>query len=110
MLHIFGKSFSLDCLHVRIRAQVIEEEAMSYRSSHQSSQRGEGTKSALRLMLGLITCLPLAYAADDAAFEVASVRPTPRPLHFGVRICEGGPGTSNPGTWTCRAVNLSTMI
>jgi uncharacterized protein (TIGR03435 family) len=67
-------------------------------------------KSMALTTLSLLIVGLYAYAADGVSFEVASVKVT-EPLPRGVRRgCIGGPGTSNPGAWSCAHVTLSELI
>jgi uncharacterized protein (TIGR03435 family) len=49
-----------------------------------------------------------AVSAQNPEFEVASVRPA-TPGARGTR-CSGGPGTADPGLFTCENCNLSTLV
>jgi uncharacterized protein (TIGR03435 family) len=52
-----------------------------------------------------------AAAAQTSQFEVASIKPAPPPpngrMHVSIR---GGPGTEDPGTFTCRNCNLFGLV
>lgn len=60
----------------------------------------------------LLASLLAAVSHAQPAFEVASIKPTPiaqqGPGHPGG--CRGGPGTSDPGAWTCANMPLSDLI
>ena len=59
-------------------------------------------------ILILLASLPAAYG-EGPTFEVASIKPaSPLGTTFGgIRIgCSGGPGTKDPGRWTCESMNL----
>jgi uncharacterized protein (TIGR03435 family) len=51
---------------------------------------------------------------EDLTFEVASIKPAPAPLAQSGRMmrigCSGGPGTNDPGRWTCENMSLSNMV
>jgi uncharacterized protein (TIGR03435 family) len=55
-------------------------------------------------------------AGSHPAFEVASVKPAAPLAGPGARsltnprVCFGGPGTTDPGTWSCRARSLALLI
>jgi uncharacterized protein (TIGR03435 family) len=53
-----------------------------------------------------------AQPAGSASFEVASVRLSPPPQSYaGISGgCNGGPGSGDPGLWTCRNVSMSILI
>lgn len=63
-----------------------------------------------RMLLSFFLAGLSAYSADDVSFEVASVKSVERPGPRESRLCTGGPGTANPGTWSCRHVTLSYLI
>lgn len=68
-----------------------------------------------RAVLGLLACC-VAYGqtADPAvSFEVASVKPSPPPDATGARRimgCNGGPGTSSPGQYTCVNATVANLV
>ncbi|HUP04817.1 MAG TPA: TIGR03435 family protein, partial [Bryobacteraceae bacterium] len=62
----------------------------------------------------LIACLALATAcaqppAQSPVFEVVSIKPSP-PGAGSTVSSGGGPGTRDPGLWTCRGPNLANII
>jgi uncharacterized protein (TIGR03435 family) len=60
----------------------------------------------------VIAALVALTGQAQPSFEVASVKPSP-PRQEGVRRpvgCRGGPGTSDPGLFTCTDMPLSTLI
>jgi uncharacterized protein (TIGR03435 family) len=64
-------------------------------------------------ILILMTLLPAAYS-EGPTFEVASIRPVP-PLDLTrmpaqPSVCTGGPGTKDPGRWTCENTNLANIV
>jgi uncharacterized protein (TIGR03435 family) len=64
-------------------------------------------------ILFLMALLPAAYS-EGPTFEVASIRPVPpldltRPPAQPVG-CAGGPGTKDPGRWTCENTNLANVV
>jgi uncharacterized protein (TIGR03435 family) len=61
----------------------------------------------LPVILGFFLIGPPAYAADDVSFEVASVKPADAQARG---LCTGGPGTSDPGTFSCPHVSLAALI
>src|SRR6202789_2750667 len=52
--------------------------------------------------------LAVGQSADAPSFEAASIKATSRAT-TGVR-CSGGPGTTDPGTWSCSDVLLAFLI
>jgi uncharacterized protein (TIGR03435 family) len=61
----------------------------------------------------ILLCLLAACAAygQSPAFEVASIKPTPRPEGGGMRVgTTGGPGTKDPGRWTCENMSFSNLV
>src|SRR5580700_6387955 len=52
-----------------------------------------------------------AQSADKPEFEVASVRASPPADAGGVTVgCRGGPGTQDPGLFTCQNISLSNLV
>jgi uncharacterized protein (TIGR03435 family) len=53
-----------------------------------------------------------AQTAPKLEFEVASIKPSPPPPAGvgSVVFCRGGPGTNDPGLYTCGNINLSALI
>jgi uncharacterized protein (TIGR03435 family) len=77
----------------------------------------EGAVFAMRPMLLAVTlACGAAYSQTPASpsFEVASIKPSPPltgPMRSGMRLgCGGGPGTSDPGMWTCSFTSLAELI
>ena len=64
----------------------------------------------IRILI-LLTLLPAAYG-EGPNFEVASIRPAPPidPKQFMDTRCHGGPGTKDPGRWTCANISLSNLV
>jgi uncharacterized protein (TIGR03435 family) len=63
-------------------------------------------------LLTLASGCAYGQTADAPTFEVASIKPA-EPLARGVRNrtgCFGGPGTTDPGTWSCRFLPLALLI
>jgi len=64
----------------------------------------------MRPLILVLSSVTLAYgqAANPLSFEVASVKPaSPSATR---RACSGGPGTTDPGTWTCTNVPLAFVV
>lgn len=63
------------------------------------------------IILVLLILLPAAYS-EGPTFEVASIRPAPPidPRQFTDTRCPGGPGTKDPGLWTCANISLSNLV
>jgi uncharacterized protein (TIGR03435 family) len=57
-------------------------------------------------ILILLTLLPTAYG-QSSTFEVASIKPSALGPGGGIR---GGPGTKDPGRWTCQNAGLSAVV
>lgn len=73
----------------------------------------------MRLTLSLLFAFALvcgvAYSQPSdptLTFEVASVKASPpRPPNGAIRVgCTGGPGSKDPGRWTCRNMTVSNLI
>ena len=64
----------------------------------------------MRTVLPVLFFALCASAADGGSFEVASVKPADPPTREDGIGCTGGPGTSSPGTWTCRHILLSQLV
>lgn len=65
---------------------------------------------AIPYFILLLLILP-AYAKGQS-FEVASIKPAPPPeqtIMMGIG-CRGGPGTNDPGRWTCMNLNLPILV
>jgi uncharacterized protein (TIGR03435 family) len=59
----------------------------------------------------LLLLISSAYAKGQS-FEVASIKPAPPPeqtIMMGIG-CRGGPGTNDPGRWTCVNLNLPILV
>ena len=66
--------------------------------------------ATIRILI-LLTSLPAAYS-EGQNFEVASIKPAP-PIdqrRFIDTSCHGGPGTKDPGRWTCANISLSNLV
>jgi uncharacterized protein (TIGR03435 family) len=66
--------------------------------------------ATIRTLILLALVLP-AYG-EGPTFEVASIRPSPQTkqgLLMGIG-CKGGPGTNDPGMWTCVNMNLPILV
>lgn len=63
-------------------------------------------------ILLLSTTVARAQASGKPEFEVASIRPSPPPdPGVGTTVyCRGGPGTNDPGLYTCGNMNLRALI
>jgi uncharacterized protein (TIGR03435 family) len=62
--------------------------------------------------LGFLICL-MGYGQTpdpSAAFEVASVKPSPPPRGPRVAFCRGGPGTKDPGVFTCAKSSVASLL
>ena len=59
-------------------------------------------------LIRTVGCLTFAMCAGAQSFEVASIKPA-SPDARGI-TCGGGPGTSDPGLWTCSNVPLGFLI
>jgi uncharacterized protein (TIGR03435 family) len=62
--------------------------------------------------MGLLACC-VAYgqvAAPSPAFEVASVKLSPPPREPRGASCKGGPGTTDPGFYTCTNSDISFLV
>ena len=66
--------------------------------------------ATIRILI-LLTLLPVAYG-EGPNFEVASIRPAPSidPRQLMDTRCHGGPGTKDPGRWTCANISLSNLV
>jgi uncharacterized protein (TIGR03435 family) len=67
------------------------------------------------MVLGLLLAGLPVHAADKLSFEVASVKAAAPPAPGDRRgpdglWCAGGPGTSDPGAWSCTHVTLAELI
>jgi uncharacterized protein (TIGR03435 family) len=65
------------------------------------------------MRFAMLICLACC-AIYAQSFEVASIKPSAPPAQgIGMRVgCSGGPGTKDPGRWTCenmRVIDLITM-
>jgi uncharacterized protein (TIGR03435 family) len=76
------------------------------------------TSSTLKAVMRAVLALLAYYAAygqvvnQQAAFEVASIKPSP-PLEGGILLragCNGGPGTSSPGLVTCINMSVRNLV
>jgi len=65
-------------------------------------------RRAPSLSLVLVAC----GIACGQTFEVASIKPSaPRPPNGAIRVgCSGGPGSKDPGRWSCQNYTLSSLI
>jgi uncharacterized protein (TIGR03435 family) len=76
--------------------------------------KSERIEGIMRPLILVVSCLAMAWVcaygqtADAPTFEIASVKPA-SPSAQGTR-CSGGPGTTDPGTWTCSNVPLAFLI
>ena len=68
----------------------------------------------MRPLILEVSCLTLAclcgygQASNASSFEVASIKPaSPSPTRIG---CSGGPGTTDPGIWSCSNVPLGFLV
>lgn len=59
-------------------------------------------------ILLLLTFLTVAYTEGSSSFEVASIKPAPMTKPGGG--CWGGPGTKDPGRWTCENASLLYLV
>ncbi len=50
------------------------------------------------------------WAMDDPSFEVVSVKAAGRPGPGENRNCTGGPGTPQPGTWSCPHATIAGLV
>src|SRR5271157_2276793 len=56
-------------------------------------------------------CVAYGQTADEpVAFEVASVKLAPLADGPWIAQCKGGPGSSDPGLFTCTNYNLATLV
>jgi uncharacterized protein (TIGR03435 family) len=65
------------------------------------------------LVLSTLTACFAAYAqpGEKLEFEVASIKPAPPPDGRGVMVrCDGGPGTKDPGMFTCQNMSLPNLL
>jgi uncharacterized protein (TIGR03435 family) len=65
------------------------------------------------VLFTLVSAVAYTQPSDPTlTFEVASVKASPpRPPNGAIRIgCTGGPGTKDPGRWTCRNMTVSNLI
>jgi len=64
-----------------------------------------------RTLAALLLLAASAPSAEKPEFEVATIRPAP-PMGAGpVTVgCTGGPGTKDPGLFTCRSMSLSNLV
>ena len=63
----------------------------------------------IRTIAILILCSGGAFAQE---FDAVSIKPSPEPDHVrGIRVgCNGGPGTKDPGLFTCTNMNVSNLV
>jgi uncharacterized protein (TIGR03435 family) len=62
-------------------------------------------------MLLIPFCAGYAQPAEKPEFEVASIKPSPPPDGRGMRVSSnGGPGTKDPGLFTCENNSLSNLV
>jgi uncharacterized protein (TIGR03435 family) len=63
-------------------------------------------------MKTLILLASLAVASGQTlSFEVASIKPSPPPDGTGMSVySRGGPGSKDPGMWTCHNMSLSNLV
>jgi uncharacterized protein (TIGR03435 family) len=61
---------------------------------------------SMMAILVLLTLIPTAYG-QDSTFDVASVKPSALGPGGGI---SGGPGTKDPGRWTCQNTALSRLV
>src|SRR3954453_23461772 len=64
----------------------------------------------LRVMVSALLLVPAGYSQPATlrpAFEVASLKPSVTNTPFRMA---GGPGTSDPGRWTCSNFSLRTLL
>lgn len=60
-------------------------------------------------MLAIAACA--AWTQSGPSFEVASIKPAPPPDGRGMRVGQtGGPGTPDPGRWSCENMSLSSLV
>jgi uncharacterized protein (TIGR03435 family) len=65
----------------------------------------------LRIVPAALACLALLGQSQDLTFEAASIKPaTPLPQPNSVQPFRGGPGTTDPGTFTCTDCALLTLV
>ncbi|MGD0100681.1 MAG: hypothetical protein ABSC60_10090 [Acidobacteriota bacterium] len=62
--------------------------------------------ATIRILI-LVILIPSVYG-EGPNFEVASIKPAPPidPGQFMDTRCHGGPGTKDPGRWTCANISL----
>jgi uncharacterized protein (TIGR03435 family) len=69
---------------------------------------------ATATILILMVVRPPATYSEGPTFEVASIKPVPPPNLTGPLAqpvgCAGGPGTKDPGRWTCENTNLANLV
>jgi uncharacterized protein (TIGR03435 family) len=66
--------------------------------------------ATIRILI-LVILIPSVYG-EGPNFEVASIKPAPPidPGQFMDTRCHGGPGTKDPGRWTCANISLSNLV
>jgi uncharacterized protein (TIGR03435 family) len=64
----------------------------------------------IRILI-LLTLLPAAYG-ERATFDVAAIKPASQSVQGGLLYfgCHGGPGTQDPGRWTCENITLANLV
>ncbi len=72
------------------------------------------TLRVVRACLALLACsvADSQPAGPAPSFEVASIKPSaPRDPNVGVRVgCSGGPGSRDPGRWTCQNMSVANLV
>jgi uncharacterized protein (TIGR03435 family) len=62
-------------------------------------------------LIGILVTATLGFAQSRAEFEVASIKPSPPPGAGPFRVgCSGGPGTQDPGLFTCKFLSLTNLV
>jgi len=63
--------------------------------------------ASVALSLVFLCTAHAEQAGNNVQFEVASVKKADQSARRG---CTGGPGTSNPGTWSCTRITLAELV
>ncbi len=62
-------------------------------------------------LIGALLAAVLSFAQSRPEFEVASIKPSPPPGAGPFRVgCSGGPGTQDPGLFTCKFLSLTNLV
>jgi uncharacterized protein (TIGR03435 family) len=62
-------------------------------------------------LIGILVTATLGFAQSRPEFEVASIKASPPPGAGPFRVgCSGGPGTQDPGLFTCKFLSLTNLV